>query len=212
MTSRSILLALIVGFAGCKKDAASGAGSGGEWTGKAEAGTPIYAVMKTSLGDITLRLFSKERPKTVANFVGLATGEKDWKNPATGERKKGAPFYDGLIFHRVIEGFMIQGGCPLGTGTGDPGYSFGDECTASPCAFDKKGLLAMANAGPNTNGSQFFITTSQPTYLNNRHTIFGEVLKGYEIVEAISKAPKGPNDKPVEAIKILGITLSETQP
>jgi peptidyl-prolyl cis-trans isomerase A (cyclophilin A) len=103
---------------------------------------------------------------------------------------------------------MIQGGCPLGTGTGDPGYSFEDECTAG-CTFDKKGLLAMANAGPNTNGSQFFITTSTPTYLNNKHTIFGEVTSGYEVVEAISKAPKSPMDKPLEPITIISLTFSE---
>lgn len=202
-------------LAGCKKDEAGTPAQATSlapgWMGKAEAGKELYAVMKTNLGDVTLKFYASKAPKTVANFVGLATGEKDWKNPATGERKKGVPFYNGLTFHRVIDGFMIQGGCPLGTGTGDPGYSFEDECQ-SGCTFEKKGQLAMANAGPNTNGSQFFITTSTPTYLNNRHTIFGEVVKGYEVVEAISKAPKSPMDKPIEPITITSITLSDTQP
>lgn len=216
MRAAVVALALLASV-GCKKDgegatptAAPGAAAG-SWMGKAEAGKPIYAVMKTNLGEVTLKLWSDRAPKTVANFVGLATGEKDWKNPATGERKKGAKFYDGLTFHRVIDGFMIQGGCPLGTGTGDPGYSFEDECQKG-CSFDKVGLLAMANAGPNTNGSQFFITTSMPTYLNNKHTIFGEVLKGYEVVQTISRAPKNPMDKPLEPITIVSITLSDSQP
>ena len=214
---KSLVLAASLGalaLAGCKKEEASapgGAASATGWAGKVEAGTELFAVMKTTRGDITLKLYSKKTPKTVSNFVGLASGEKDWKSPATGERKKGVAFYNGLTFHRVIDGFMIQGGCPLGTGTGDPGYSFDDEC-ASGCSFDKKGLLAMANAGPGTNGSQFFITTSTPTYLNNKHTIFGEVVKGYEVVENISRAPKGPMDKPIEPITITSITLSESQP
>jgi peptidyl-prolyl cis-trans isomerase A (cyclophilin A) len=180
--------------------------------GKAEAGKDVYAVIKTRLGSVTLKLFSKQAPKTVSNFVGLAAGEKDWRSPATGERKKGVPLYDGTLFHRVIEGFMIQGGDPLGNGTGDPGYSFADECAAGGCVFDRKGLLAMANSGPNTNGSQFFITTSMPTYLNGKHTVFGEVIQGYEVVEAISKAPRSPADKPLEPITIEGITLSDSSP
>lgn len=212
---KSLLIVAVAALAlgGCKKDeaATAPAGAASGWMGKAEAGTELFAVMKTNLGDVTLKLYSKKTPKTVSNFVGLASGEKDWKSPATGERKKGVAFYNGLTFHRVIDGFMIQGGCPLGTGTGDPGYAFEDEC-ASGCSFEKKGLLAMANAGPGTNGSQFFITTSTPTYLNNKHTIFGEVVKGYEVVEAISKAPKGPSDKPIEPITIVSITLSESQP
>ncbi len=208
----AIVVAVGLSLVACKKDPEGVPGSTTSgWMGKAEAGKDLYAVMKTNLGEITLKLYSKKTPKTVANFVGLASGEKDWKSPATGERKKGVPFYNGLTFHRVIDGFMIQGGCPLGTGTGDPGYSFEDECQAG-CTFEKKGLLAMANAGPNTNGSQFFITTSTPTYLNNRHTIFGEVVKGYEVVEAISKAPKNGMDKPLENVTIVSLTLSDTQP
>lgn len=210
---RALLLgAALFALAGCPKNESTTAGTAASgWMGKAEAGKPIFAVMKTSLGDITIKFYADKTPKTVSNFVGLASGEKDWKNPATGERKKGVSFYDGLIFHRVIQDFMIQGGDPLGTGTGDPGFSFEDECQKG-CAFSKTGLLAMANAGPNTNGSQFFITTSMPTYLNNKHTIFGEVVKGYEVAEAISKAPKSPMDKPIEPITIVKITLSDTQP
>ena len=170
----------------------------------------LHAHFTTTEGSFTIRLFDAEVPNTVANFVGLAEGTKDYADPKTGQKTTGK-FYDGLVFHRVIDTFMIQGGCPLGTGTGDPGYSFEDECQAG-CTVAKKGLLAMANAGPNTNGSQFFITTSTPTYLNNRHTIFGEVVKGYEVVEAISKAPKNGMDKPLENVTIVSLTLSDTQP
>ena len=143
------------------------------------------------------------------NFVGLATGEREWRNPATGEMKRGVPLYDGLIFHRTIPGFMIQGGDPLGNGTGNPGYQFEDEFQSGR-TFDRVGLLAMANAGPATNGSQFFVTVATPAHLNNRHTIFGEVVKGYEVVEAISKTPTGSLNRPVEAVVIQHITVSET--
>ncbi|PZR09916.1 MAG: peptidylprolyl isomerase [Archangium gephyra] len=165
--------------------------------------------MVTNNGTIVLKLFSKDAPKTVKNFVGLSTGEREWRNPATGEMKKGVPLYNGTTFHRVIEGFMIQGGDPLGTGIGNPGYQFEDEFQSGR-TFDKVGLLAMANAGPGTNGSQFFITTSMPAYLNNKHTIFGEVVKGYDVVEAISKVPKGRGDKPLQPVIIEKITISET--
>src|SRR5882724_11981698 len=138
------------------------------------AGT--YAVFETSQGNIVVRLLENEAPKTVANFVGLAEGTKEFTNEKTGQKVK-KPFYDGLIFHRVIPNFMIQGGCPLGTGTGGPGYQFKDEIVAG-IGFDKKGLLAMANAGPGTNGSQFFITTAATPWLNGHHTIFGEVTEG----------------------------------
>jgi peptidyl-prolyl cis-trans isomerase A (cyclophilin A) len=184
---------------GCKKEEASGTGA---WTDKVSTGVDLFATIKTNQGSISVKLFSKEAPKTVKNFVGLSTGEREWKNPATGE------LYSGTIFHRVIDGFMIQGGDPLGTGTGNPGYQFEDE-VASGRTFDRVGLLAMANAGPGTNGSQFFITTSTPTYLNGKHTIFGEVVKGLEVVEAISKVPKGRGDRPLEAVVIESITISE---
>lgn len=153
----------------------------GEW--KKEAG--LYAVFDTSKGTMVCRLFEKKAPLTVANITGLAKGTKEWKDPKTGEMTN-RPFYDGLIFHRVVPDFMIQGGCPLGNGTGGPGFQFKDEFDPS-LRFDKKGKLAMANSGPGTNGSQFFITLAPTPHLNDRHTIFGEVVAGQEVVEAISK-------------------------
>jgi peptidyl-prolyl cis-trans isomerase A (cyclophilin A) len=146
----------------------------------------LYAVFETSRGKIVVKLFEKEAPKTVANFVGLATGKQDWIDPRTGQKSK-AKLYDGTSFHRVIPQFMIQGGDPLGTGTGGPGYKFEDEFQSSK-KFDKPGLLAMANAGPNTNGSQFFITEVPTPHLNGRHTIFGEVVKGGDLVPQIARA------------------------
>ncbi len=210
MNARVLVAALALAAAGCTKEPAA---PEGPWMQKVSQGKELYATLKTSMGPITVRFFTKDAPKTVKNFVGLATGEKDWVNPATGEKKHGVALYPGTPFHRVIEGFMIQGGDPLGSGTGDPGYKFEDE-VQSPRAstFDKVGLLAMANAGPNTNGSQFFITTSMPTYLNGKHTIFGEVVKGYEVAEAISKVQKDRRDKPLQPVVIEQITLSETQP
>ncbi len=181
------------------------------WTKRVEAKEAVYATFNTNKGKISVKLFSQEAPLTVKNFVGLASGEKQWRHPATGEVKNGVPLYNGTIFHRVIEGFMIQGGDPLGTGTGDPGYRFEDEFQSGK-TFSKVGLLAMANAGPGTNGSQFFITTSTPGNLNNRHTIFGEVVKGYDVVEAISKVPRGPSDRPNDPVKIESIALSQTAP
>lgn len=178
---------------------------------RAAAGQDIFAVIKTNLGDITVKLYAKEAPKTVKNFVGLASGEQEWTHPANGEKKTGTPLYNGTIFHRVIDGFMIQGGDPTGTGRGSPGYRFADEFESGK-KFDRVGLLAMANSGPNTNGSQFFITTSLPSYLNNKHTIFGEVTRGYETVEKISKTPRGPGDKPTQDVMIKQIDLFETAP
>jgi peptidyl-prolyl cis-trans isomerase A (cyclophilin A) len=182
----------------------------GPWTKKAQQGKDLYATLKTSQGDITVRLFSKDAPKTVQNFVGLAAGEKEWTNPRTGQ-KTTQPLYPGTIFHRVIPNFMIQGGDPMGTGMGDGGYSFEDEFQSGR-TFNKKGLLAMANAGPNTNGSQFFITTSTPAHLNNRHTIFGEVVKGYDVVEKISNLPRDPMDRPNPEVTIDKIELSDKAP
>jgi peptidyl-prolyl cis-trans isomerase A (cyclophilin A) len=146
----------------------------------------LYAVFQTSKGNIVVKLFEKEAPKTVANFVGLATGKQEWVDPRTRQKSK-AKLYDGTVFHRVIPQFMIQGGDPLGTGTGDPGYRFEDEFQSGR-KFDRPGLLAMANAGPNTNGSQFFITEVPTPHLNNRHTIFGEVVKGQDLVPQIARA------------------------
>ena len=160
------------------------------------------AILHTNHGDITINLFGDHAPKTVANFVGLATGTQEYTDPRTGSSTTGK-FYDGVIFHRIIEGFMIQGGDPLGTGTGGPGYTFADEFHPE-LSFSKPYLLAMANAGPGTNGSQFFITLAPTTWLNRKHTIFGEVADqaSRDIVDALGKAPTGPGDRPAEPVVI----------
>jgi peptidyl-prolyl cis-trans isomerase A (cyclophilin A) len=165
-----------------------------------------YAVFNTSEGTIVARLFEKEAPKTVANFVDLAEGNREWTHPTTGKKSKDK-LYDGTIFHRVIPDFMIQGGDPAGTGMGGPGYRFEDETKGSPHRFDKPGKLAMANAGPNTNGSQFFITTANTEWLTGKHTIFGEVVEGYEIAEKISKVKRGAQDKPSTPITIQSVEI-----
>ncbi len=156
------------------------------------AGT--YAIFETSQGNIVARLFEKEAPKTVTNFVGLAEGAKEFTNEKTGQKEK-RPFYDGLIFHRVIPQFMIQGGCPHGNGMGGPGYKFADEFHPS-LKHSKAGFLSMANAGPNTNGSQFFITVAPTPWLDNRHTIFGEVVEGQDVANKISNVQRDSNDRP----------------
>jgi peptidyl-prolyl cis-trans isomerase A (cyclophilin A) len=165
------------------------------------------AILHTSEGDITIELFPNQTPKTVANFVELATGAKEWVDPNVGEKVK-KNLYDGTIFHRVIPGFMIQGGDPLGSGMGGPGYNFADEFHGE-LNFDRPYLLAMANAGPNTNGSQFFITVAATTWLNRKHSIFGEVkdAASQAIVDKIAAAKTGANDKPVQAIKITSVTI-----
>ena len=192
--------------------ASAAAAASGKWTKKVESGKDLYATLKTSQGDITVRLFSKDAPKTVANFVGLASGEKEWRDPQSQSGKMSKkPLYDGTVFHRVIPDFMIQGGDPTGTGMGDPGYRFEDEFTSGR-TFDKPGLLAMANAGPNTNGSQFFITTATPTYLNNKHTIFGEVVQGYEVVTKIGGVARDNRDRPQTPVVIHRVVLSDKAP
>jgi peptidyl-prolyl cis-trans isomerase A (cyclophilin A) len=163
------------------------------------AGT--YAVFNTSEGTIVCRLFEKEAPKTVANFVELAEGKREWTHPVGG-KKSSDKLYDGTIFHRVIPDFMIQGGDPAGTGFGGPGYKFEDETKGSPHSFDKKGKLAMANAGPNTNGSQFFITVAPTTWLTGNHTIFGEVVEGQDVADKISNVARGAQDKPKTPVTI----------
>ncbi len=166
-----------------------------------------YAVFETSQGTIVCRLFEKEAPKTVTNFTGLAEGTKEFKDPRTGQSVK-RPFYDGLVFHRVIPQFMIQGGCPLGTGSGDPGYRFADEFHSS-LRHDKPGKLSMANAGPGTNGSQFFITVAPTPWLDNKHTIFGEVIEGMDIAVKISELPRGASDKPKEPVVLKSLRIEK---
>jgi peptidyl-prolyl cis-trans isomerase A (cyclophilin A) len=168
-------------------------------------GTPMFAIFETNKGNIKIKLFADKAPKTVENFVGLAEGTKEFTDPKTDKKTK-RPFYDGLVFHRVIPNFMIQGGCPLGTGTGDPGYRFGDEFDKT-LSHDKPGKLSMANAGPGTNGSQFFITVAATPWLDGKHTIFGEVVEGYENVEAISKVRTSMGDKPVEAVVLKHVKI-----
>lgn len=165
------------------------------------------AVLHTNRGDIRLNLFDNQAPKTVANFIGLADGSKAWTDPKTGKPGEG-PLYDGTTFHRVISGFMIQAGCPIGNGTGGPGYRFGDEFHPE-LQFDRPYLLAMANAGPNTNGSQFFITVTKTPHLNLKHTIFGEVADqaSRDIVDAIATTPTGRMDKPVDAVILESVDI-----
>src|SRR3989339_1917669 len=168
----------------------------------------LYATIDTSMGKIVCELFPKQAPVTVNNFVDLAKGTKEWTDPASGEKVK-KPLYDGTIFHRVIPDFMVQGGDPLGMGIGGPGYRFEDEFVDT-LKFDQPGRLAMANSGPGTNGSQFFITVAPTEWLNNHHTIFGQVIEGQDVVNAISMVKRGQNDKPVEPVVIEKVTISET--
>ncbi|WAX55274.1 peptidylprolyl isomerase [Jatrophihabitans cynanchi] len=169
------------------------------------------AVLHTSAGDIRVNLFGNHAPKTVRNFVELAEGSREWTHPGTGA-KSTAPLYDGTIFHRVIEGFMIQGGDPLGQGFGGPGYQFGDEFHPE-LSFDRPYLLAMANAGPGTNGSQFFITVGRTPHLNRKHTIFGEVADADSraVVDAIATTATGRGDRPVQDITINSVSIEPTE-
>ena len=160
-----------------------------------------YAKLNTSEGVIVCRLFENDAPKTVANFVDLAEGKREWTHPVS-HAKGSSKLYDGTVFHRVIPSFMIQGGDPAGTGMGGPGYRFEDETKGSRHSFDAPGKLAMANAGPNTNGSQFFITVAPTQWLTGKHTIFGEVVEGYDVVEKIAAAPRNGQDKPNKAITV----------
>ncbi|MBZ5597154.1 MAG: peptidylprolyl isomerase [Acidobacteriia bacterium] len=166
----------------------------------------LYATFTTSEGTVVCRLFEKEAPKTVLNFTELAEGKREWTHPVS--RKKGKDrLYDGTIFHRVIPNFMIQGGDPAGNGMGGPGYQFEDETKGSPYKFDKAGKLAMANAGPNTNGSQFFITVAPTTWLTGNHTIFGEVVEGQDIVDKIANVPRGRQDKPNKDVVLQSVAI-----
>jgi len=159
----------------------------------------IYAIFDTSEGPFKAELFVAQVPRTVENFVSLAEGAKT-----------GKPFYDGLIFHRVIPDFMIQGGCPEGTGRGGPGYRFNDEFHPE-LRHSKPGILSMANAGPNTNGSQFFVTVAATPWLDNRHSVFGEVVEGYEVVEKISKTPRDASDRPKQPVQVRSVKIERSE-
>lgn len=193
--SRRALLSLMTAFAV----------TGGIATASFAAESGTYAKFSTTEGDFTVKLFDKQVPKTVANFVGLAEGTKEWKDPRTGKMVK-KPFYNGLKFHRIIDGFMIQGGDPLGTGTGGPGYEFEDEFDKT-LRHSKAGILSMANAGRNTNGSQFFITLAPTPHLNDKHSVFGEVVSGMDVVKKLGSTPVGANDKPIKDEVIKSVTI-----
>jgi peptidyl-prolyl cis-trans isomerase A (cyclophilin A) len=168
----------------------------------------LTAHFTTSEGNFSIRLFDAEVPNTVANFVGLAEGTKEWTDPKSGQKVK-RPYFDGLIFHLVIKDFMIQGGDPLGTGTGGPGYKFADEFNPK-LRHTKPGILSMANAGPNTNGSQFFITLVPTSWLDNKHSVFGEVVSGMDVVEKIGKTATGANDRPVKPITVESVKIERS--
>jgi len=166
------------------------------------------ATFVTSMGSFTVRLMPDHAPRTVANFVDLAKGEREWQDPRDGATKR-EPLYAGTVFHRVIPDFMVQGGDPQGTGRGGPGYTFADEVPADGPSFDRPGLLAMANAGPNTNGSQFFVTVAPTQWLTGKHTIFGEVVEGYDVVEAISRVARDSQDRPHEDVVLERVDIAD---
>ena len=168
----------------------------------------LYAHFTTSRGNFTAKLFDEQVPATVANFTGLAEGTKEWTDPRTG-KKSNTHYYDGTVFHRVIAGFMIQGGDPLGQGTGGPGYKFADEFSPK-LRHDKAGLLSMANSGPNTNGGQFFITLAPTGWLDNKHSIFGEIVEGMDVVKKIGSTPTSkPGDRPLKTITVQTVTIEK---
>ena len=169
----------------------------------------VYAKFVTTEGNFTIQLFDKDAPNTVANFVALAEGTKEWTDPRTGQKVK-KPYYNGLIFHRVMDNFMIQGGDPLGQGTGGPGYKFADEFSPK-LKHSKAGILSMANSGPNTNGGQFFITLVPTPWLDGKHSVFGEVDEGMAVVEKIGKTKTLPGDRPAKEIVITSVTIERVQ-
>jgi peptidyl-prolyl cis-trans isomerase A (cyclophilin A) len=183
---------------------------GGITTDAQEKKGPLYATLKTSAGDMVVLLFEDKAPKTVANFVSLATGTKEWTDPKSRQQVK-RPLYNGTIFHRVIPDFMIQAGDPLGNGTGGPGFRFEDEFHPE-LKHSKAGILSMANAGPNTNGSQFFITMKATPWLDGRHSVFGEVVKGQEVVSAIANMPRDSRDKPLKDVVLREVVISRGIP
>ena len=210
MVTRAALILLCFSLAAGAQSKTQGTAPGGsKKTAQPAAPSKVAptAIFHTTAGDLTCELFPSNAPKTVKNFIGLANGTKEWTDPQTGQ-KTTRPLYDGTIFHRVIPSFMIQGGDPLGTGTGDPGYRFEDEFDSS-LTFDRPGRLAMANSGPNTNGSQFFITEVPTPHLNGRHTIFGQCDDAsVELVKKIARMPKTPGDRPVDPVKIKHIQIT----
>ena len=169
----------------------------------------VYAKFVTTEGNFTVQLFDQDAPLTVANFVGLAEGTKEWTDPRTGQKVK-KPYYNGIIFHRIIDGFMIQGGDPLGRGTGGPGYTFADEFSPK-LKHSKAGMLSMANSGPNTNGGQFFITLGPTPHLDGRHSVFGEVVEGMSVVEKIGHTKVGPGDRPAKDIVMTSVTIEHVK-
>jgi peptidyl-prolyl cis-trans isomerase A (cyclophilin A) len=166
------------------------------------------ATFTTSMGTFKVRLMPDHAPVTVKNFTDLAKGDREWRDPRDGKQKS-EPLYNGTVFHRVIPDFMIQGGDPEGSGRGGPGYTFQDECPPGGPTFDRPGLLAMANAGPNTNGSQFFVTVAPTSWLSGKHTIFGEVTEGMDVVDAISKTARDPQDRPKNDVVIEKVEIEE---
>lgn len=171
----------------------------------AKKGTPMFAIMETSLGTFKIKLFAKEAPKTVENFVALAEGTKEWADPKTGKKEK-KPLYPGTVFHRVIKGFMLQGGDPAGNGTGGPGFEFEDEFHPE-LKHTKPGILSMANRGPGTNGSQFFVTVAATPWLDGKHSVFGEVVEGMDVVNKIGATKTGPGDRPVEPVVLKTVKI-----
>jgi peptidyl-prolyl cis-trans isomerase A (cyclophilin A) len=169
---------------------------------------PLLAHFETTLGSFTVELFDDKAPRTVENFVGLAEGRKAWKHPKSGQRHT-TPYYDGIIFHRVIKGFVIQGGDPLGVGNGGPGYQFEDEFHPD-LRHDRAGILSMANAGPNTNGSQFFITLAPAPHLDKRHSVFGAVTAGLDVVQRIGQAPTDRHDRPLAPVVMTKVRIERT--
>lgn len=167
----------------------------------------VTATLQTSRGDIEIELFDERAKRTVKNFVGLATGERTWEHPETGEEIHDEPLYDDVFFHRVIDGFMIQTGDPIGTGRGGPGYTFDDEFHPE-LRHDGPGIVSMANAGPNTNGSQFFITLAATPHLDDRHSVFGQVTTGMAVVEDIGRVETDATDQPVEDILLESVEIN----
>lgn len=204
LTSLALVAALVFGVACCDKQGNQTNGAEGS---QSKGASNVRAVIKTSMGDIQCELFPGKAPETVENFTGLAQGTKQWQDPRGGETTT-RPLYSGTIFHRIIPDFMIQGGDPLGSGRGGPGYRFKDEFDPS-LNFDKPYLLAMANSGPNTNGSQFFITVKATPWLNQKHTIFGDCSASGELVDKISKVQTGPGDRPVQDVVIEQIVIED---